>query len=82
MNLLTFPYVLIIPERFNYFPDAQFRQADSETGNHCQLTKFHVRSGLMQTATIEEKPGNQAVSDRFRAGLTYWERIKDDHKID
>ena len=36
----------------------------------------------MQTATTAKKPGNQAVSDRFWAGLTYWERIKDDHKID
>jgi len=36
----------------------------------------------MQPATTAKKPRNQAVSDRFRAGLTYWERIKDDHKID
>ena len=36
----------------------------------------------MQTATIAKKPGKQAISGRFRAGRTYWGRIKDDHKID
>ena len=36
----------------------------------------------MQTATIAEKPRNQAISGRFWAGHTYRGRIKDDHKID
>lgn len=36
----------------------------------------------MQAAMITEKPGNTAISDRFRAGRTYRGRIKDDHKID
>ena len=36
----------------------------------------------MQTTVIAKKPGNTALSGHFRAGLTYRERIKDDHKID
>ena len=36
----------------------------------------------MQTATIAEKPRNQAISGRFWAGHTYSRRIKDDHKIE
>ena len=36
----------------------------------------------MQTAVTVKKPGNTAFSGHFRAGLTYRERIKDDHKID
>ena len=46
------------------------------------MTDFYERSGLMQIATIAEKPGKQAISGRFRAGRTYRGRIKDDHKID
>ena len=36
----------------------------------------------MQVAMIAEKPREQAISGRFRAGRTYRGRIKDDHKID
>ena len=56
----------------------QYRQADSGADEYRQSTYFHERSGLMQTATIAEKPRKQAISGRFWAMRTYRGRIKDD----
>ena len=80
--LLTFPYLLIIPERFNYSLVRGLGEWSSGRSKAHHPAIFEERSGLMQVVMKAEKPRKQAISGRFWAGCTYRGRIKDGHKIE